>query len=105
MIFSSKQVGRIIDVSYTTAQKGRQSSIVALIETDDGKRFSLNDWLSVHGKSDMIPFSANETPNLSEEAFIKQFCEAFEQIASHELKDILTGKTWEDVPMDWQGYR
>jgi hypothetical protein len=90
-------------LSYSSPQKGRSGSIAALVISDDGQRFSIDNWLAENEMTGAIHFSL--TPGLSEEEFIERFCTAFELLAHGRLQETLLGRTWQNDPFDWKEYR
>ncbi|MEQ6340892.1 MAG: hypothetical protein M3A44_04370 [Gammaproteobacteria bacterium] len=105
LTYDSETAGRQVEVSYLRAQRGRPAAIVVFIVANSGKRFSVEDWLAVNGKANAIEFSTLNNPGLSESLFIERFCHDFMEICDQKLRDILTGTVWQDVPIDWKGYR
>lgn len=103
--YDSRLSERQIEVSYLRAQRGRPAAIVVFIGESSGKRFSLEDWLTANGIFGAIQFSTIKTPGASEKQFIEQFFHDLEQLCDKELHEILVGRAWKDVPIDWKGYR
>lgn len=104
LIYDGKSIGRRVEVSYLAAQRGRPAVIAVFIAAGTGKRFSVEDWLSANRIAKEIEFSL-ENSTLNENLFIERFCGDFKELCDQELRGILLGNVWQDVPIDWKGYR
>jgi hypothetical protein len=105
MSLSNDKAGRVVDISYTAEQGGRPGAIAVLIKKDDGQRFSLETWAKTQGMSGQICFSTLNNPQLNGQALVERFCEDFRDLAQFGVAEILSGRSWQEVPMDWKGYR
>lgn len=105
LTYEAQPVGRQVEISYLAGQRGGPAAIVIFLVASNGRRFSIEDWLNANGIGEKIVFSTLKDPGLHENLFIARFCQDWKKLCYHELHGILTGKTWQDVPIDWKGYR
>ena len=105
LIYESGSTGRRIDISYSSAQKGRPFAFVVFLFSKDGDSFSLEDYLNLKGKKQAIKLLSDSGSNKSEDDFITEFTASFEKICRSDLKKIIDGSHWESVPFDWKGYK
>ncbi len=105
MKYESKKNGRKIEVSYLRQQRDLPSTIVVFIISEEGKMFSLEDWLNAKGKEQAVRFILRNDSNISEDVFLTEFTSSLENLCLSDLRDIIDGRSWESIPFDWKGYK
>jgi hypothetical protein len=83
---------------------GKSFFTMAVINKD-GKYLSVDDYLEKykHKKELAEKFSNNSGLDFSK--FCVAFFDVLDRLLTVELKNILNGTEWVDIPIDWQGYK
>jgi hypothetical protein len=103
--FQNKRTFMDINVSFYAAPGRPNRGFNVLIVKPVNRKLNLEDYLKLHGRDDLAErFSCPDlTVDLREfaEAFLDMLCGLLDK----ELQPILEGKTFEETPIDWMGYK
>lgn len=77
----------------------RGSFLGLRIYNKEGKFFSLNEYLGNHKRDDLMDKLFNHRRDFP--TVMNQMIALF----NGDMKGIITGKRWEDIPRDWMGYK
>lgn len=103
--FLNKRAGMQIHVSFSAARAGRSGGFVALIENPVNRKLDVEDFLKLHGRDELTKFFTYRDPNTDVRSFADSFFHMLSALLDTDLKPILDGKTFEETPIDWMGYR
>ncbi len=102
LTYKAKEIGIEIGISYWRAQLGSPESFVVLV--DNGQdRIGLNEWLKDRGKENALTLWNNL--GIPEERFIREFISSFESLCRSDLLDIIKGKRWDSVHINFMGFK
>jgi hypothetical protein len=102
--FSNARAGRLLDVFSFLARTGFKRGFNAMISTPDNRTLNVRDYLVHHGRSDMAQSLTDDAPadvRAFSEASVRMLISLFDS----ELKPVVEGKTFEETPIDWDGYK
>lgn len=105
LTYKNLRGGRSIKITYGIAQLNLPNGITATVSNVDGSHFLVSSWLKANDMNDAITFFAPDDPDYNEGQFIEKFCRDFGMVCQNQLRKILIGDEWQDVPFDWKGYR
>ncbi len=75
-----------------------------MISTPDNRKLNVHDYLVLHGRSDMARLLTDDAPT-DVRAFSESSVRMLIGLLDNELKPIVEGKTFEETPIDWDGYK
>lgn len=102
LTYKAKEIGIEIGISYWQAQLGSPESFVVLV--DNGQdRIGLNEWLKDRGKENALTLWNNL--GIPEELFIMEFISSFESLCRGNLLDIIKGRRWDSVHINFMGFK
>jgi hypothetical protein len=97
---------REIEVSYSRRLVGMYEGLYVRVCGENNASFSLDDYLAHKGVADdaksKLSLAAYEG---SSENRVTAALIEIQKLLELELPDVLSGKSWVDVPFDWQGYK
>lgn len=103
-VFQNDRAGRRIALTYYPPKRATRSFALS-VEKPDGPYFTLRNYLSKH-KHDAIEDRLMPKAGEVEDFWRDHFAALADLLATDSnLRAIIDGKTWEDVPIDWQGYK
>jgi|SRR5579884_142608 len=105
MLFSNKITGMQIDLNFAHAANGFNGGFLLYIINIEGKRLNVGKYLLLHGltKERLLFTYTENVPDF--EKYCETFLSMLDQLLSGELKPIIDGKKWEDIPFDWGDYK
>lgn len=105
--FKHPEGSREITIHYVPASDRGGDFLSVLIKKSNSKeKFLLDDYFTAHKlikKAESVRDVRRQTEEFS--VWLSEKLGLFDSIFSRELRDILLGKTWEKVPIDWHGYK
>ncbi|MES1190462.1 MAG: hypothetical protein ABUS47_05205 [Steroidobacter sp.] len=105
VLYVSAAAARKIDFHYTPKRERKIEFISVFVDTLDGKSVSFEDLLEKKGQKDIAGAFANPGNSLETHELFERFGVAFQRACETGLNEIVTGKDWIDVPVDWSPYR
>lgn len=104
-VFQSDRAGRRIRMAYYTPAPKSARMFVVSIQKHDGQSFMLLDYLTKHRRDDLKARLMPAPPDVEE--FWRDYFAALDELfaADANLRAIIEGKAWEDVPFDWEDYK
>ena len=104
--FKSRESEREISISYFSDAENSSFLFITTFFEKNGHCFSLKTWLKENDRKQLINISSKHFKDtISEEDFINQFAVSFEKLCRNELKEVIDGTRWDEVPFDWMGYK
>jgi hypothetical protein len=106
MTFANDKANRQIRLAYYPPFKDDpRGFVVAVVNTKTKKEFFLPHYLKAHDRSDLQDWLSTEERNPDLRVYWADFFSKLDQILDDELKDIVEGRDWEDIPFDFGGYK
>jgi hypothetical protein len=102
--FSPNRAGLRFSISFFLGPDGLRRGFNAMLITPDNRKLNLDDYLVRHGRSDIVPLLTRDGPP-DVQAFAEASVGILIGVLDNELKPIVEGKTFEETPIDWQGYK
>jgi len=103
--FKSEKVKRIITISYSPPTSSSTLHCFNVsIETDEDILY-LEDFINEHKLYNDIDYLDLDTYEGNTKQKIEKFIEFLDRVFSEEFHDIISGKKWEHIGFDWQGYK
>lgn len=103
--FLNKSTGMRIDISFFAAANGRNGGFTALLIKPVNHKLDVEDYLKQRGRTEIGSFFTYRDPETDIRKFTNSFLLMLESSFEKELRPILEGKTFEETPIDWMGYR
>jgi len=103
--FSNARARLLLNVSFVVGVSGRRRGFVALICNADNRKLDVRDYLKLHGRSEISEMFTSDDPTRDVRSFTESTIRTLLQVFDNELKPIVDGKTFEETPIDWQGYK
>lgn len=103
--FESKIIKRIVSISYSppTSETKLHCFNVSIESTDD--RVTLDDLINKHSLFNDIDYLDLDTYEGDTNQKIQGVVKFIDKVFSANFHDIISGKEWEPVAFDWQGYK
>jgi hypothetical protein len=102
--FANARAGLRLRISSFVGTSSPKRGFSAMISTTDHRKLNVYDYLVRHGRRDMAQLLTDDAP-----ADVRAFCEASVRLLigllDNELKPVVEGKTFEETPIDWDGYK
>lgn len=102
--FFNDRVRLLLDISSFLGTDGRKRGFTAIISTPDNHKLNVEDYLELHGRSDMARSLTEEAPH-DVRAFSESSVRMLIDLLDNELKPVVEGKTFEETPFNWDGYK
>jgi hypothetical protein len=102
--FSNARAGLRLSVSFFVGRSGARRGFTAMIEKTGHGSLDVGDYLEHHGRSDMARLLIHDGPT-DVRAFAESSLRMLLGLLDDELKPIVEGETFEETPIDWQGYK
>jgi hypothetical protein len=102
--FTNDRAAPRLSVSSFLGRAGLKRGFNAMISTPDNRKLNVHDFLVRHGRSDMARLLTEDAPT-DVRAFSESSVRMLIDLLDNELKPIVEGKTFEETPIDWQGYK
>lgn len=90
-----------LDINYDKFVDSKQVT-VHFCKNNNDSSFSFRQYLIYKKKETDILMSSS---GQSEKKYIKYYFDLLKQTIDDDLKDVLSGKTWLDLPADYMGYK
>jgi hypothetical protein len=103
--FSNAGAGLLLSLSFFIGRSGQRRGFTALISRAGNGRLDVGDYLELHGRSDLSALFTSDDPSANLRSFAESAIRTLLSLFDNELKPVVEGKTFEETPIDWQGYR
>jgi len=104
--FKSEKAKRIISISYFPPTiKAKTHRFNVNIKPLNGDRVYLDDLINMHNLFGDVDYFDLETYEGNTKQKIQKFIKFLDKVFSENFPDIISGKKWEDIGFDWQGYK
>ncbi len=73
---------------------------------DKGKSFLLSEYCKFKDKKEYADlYSKSIYKQINNMEYLKELLNLTSRLVTTDMKDIITGKVWEDIPTDWMGHK
>jgi hypothetical protein len=100
-VFFNPKNGRRVRIAYFPPWSDIRRSLVVSFSADGKGHFLLSHYLKKHGREDLDAEANN--PNIR--AYWDDFFKKLDTLFNTLLKDIVEGRSWEEVLFDWGDYK
>jgi hypothetical protein len=105
MTFVNPKNGRSIRIAYYPPYRDMRRSFIVSFRLDGKRVFYLSDYLKAHDREDLEAWLDAEADNPDIAAYWDDFFKKLDTLFNTLLKDIVEGRSWEDVPFDFGDYK
>ena len=104
--FRNDATGAELTISYFPPFKTFRRSLAAALRNGQGQWLTLDGYLKAHQREDLIEKLQSSAPE-SVQDFWSRGMATLSQVSNKDsnFRDILDGKTWEDIPMDFGRFK
>jgi len=103
--FLNKKVNRTLDFSIRNTASSNDSFLSVYIFNEKNESLSIEDYLSKHKLyQERDYFRLSTYPGDSSEK-VTRFFGFIISIITNNIREIITGEKWENIPFDWHGYK
>jgi hypothetical protein len=103
--FWNAHAGLSLTVSFVVGVSGQRRSFNALIHKPDHGTLNVRDYLKLHGRAEMISVFTSDVPAAELRAFTETAVRTLLTLFDNDLRPVIEGKTFEETPIDWDGYK
>jgi hypothetical protein len=103
--FVNDKAGMRITITYFPPYKQQQRDFVILVHDGKGENFSLGDYLQTHKRDDVQLLLKAENRNPDFRVYWEDFFRKLDRLFNADLNDIVEGRRWENIPIDWGDYK
>ncbi len=103
--FFNKRSGLRLDISFLAARAGLNGGFNVLIVAPRNRKLDVEDYLNQHKIEEPTRAFTYRDAQTDVRGFATAFLKVLLQLFETELKPVLDGKTFEETPIDWMGYR
>jgi hypothetical protein len=103
--FFNKRTGQRIDISFLAARAGLNGGFGVLIVAPRNRKLDVEDYLKRHKLEEPTRAFTYRDPETDVRSFATVFLKVLIRLFETELKPVIDGKTFEETPIDWMGYR
>jgi len=105
MTFVNPKNGRSVRLAYYPPYQDMRRSFIVSFRLDGKRVFFLPDYLKEHDREDLTAWLNAEADNTDIAVYWNDFFKKLDTLFNTLLKDIIDGRSWEDVPFDWGDYK
>jgi len=103
--FLNDQSNLRIDISFISAAGGLNGGFTAMIIKPVNQKLDVEDYLKAHDREAFTRFFTYRDPATDVRRFADTFFQLITGLLDRDLKPILEGRTFEETPVDWMGYK
>ena len=103
--YHNKVTGMSLMVSFFPRWEAQSSNIFPILTDSSGRKLQIEDYLKKHERFDLIAQLTRGAACADVRDFLRTAYGALKTTFTTELKEIISGKQWEVIPFDWQGYK
>ncbi len=103
--FSSERSAMEIDISFFSAAGGLNGGFMVFIIKPVDHMLNVKDYLKLHGREALARFFSYRDPATDIRSFAETFLQMLGGLLDRDLKPIIEGRTFEETPIDWMGYK
>jgi len=103
--FLNEHTAMGIDVSFISATGGLNGGFTVLLIKPGKHKLDVEDYLKSHEREGLTRFFTYRDPATDVRGFADTFLQMFVGLLDRDLKPIIEGKTFEETPIDWMGYK
>jgi hypothetical protein len=104
-VFHHTRSGVRLTLSIFPSVAGKRRSAVVIITNQRGQTLNVNDYLTVHKQEKTRAEFTADRDSTDIVAFVERVVGALLILLTTDLKTIMEGSHWEEIPIDWAGYR
>ena len=94
-----------IDISFCAATRGLNGGFTVLIIKPVNHKLNVEDYLKAHDREMLTEYFTYRDTSTNVRAFADMFLQMLVGLLDRDLKPIIEGKTFEETPIDWMGYK
>jgi hypothetical protein len=94
-----------VSLSPFVGGSGPRRGFIALMCNSENRKLNVSDYLARHGRGEIAASFTCDDPTTDLRSFTESTILALLELFDNELKPIVEGKTFEETPIDWQGYK
>ena len=103
--FLNERTAMRIDISFCAAVRGLNGGFTVLIIKPVNLKLDVEDYLKTHDREMLTKHFTYRDPATNVRGFVDTFLRMLVGLLYRDLKPILEGKTFEETPIDWMGYK
>jgi hypothetical protein len=103
--FLSERTAMRMDISFCAAVKGLNGGFTVLLIKPVNRKLDVEDYLKEHGREALTKYFTYRDPATNVRSFADMFLVMLVGLLERDLKPILEGRTFEETPIDWMGYK
>ncbi|MGA3045469.1 MAG: hypothetical protein ABSD67_02530 [Terracidiphilus sp.] len=103
--FLNERTRMKIDISFCAATRGLNGGFTVLIIRPGNQKLDVEDYLKEHGREQLTKYFTYRAPAANVRDFADTFLMMLAGLLDRDLKPIIEGKTFEETPIDWMGYK
>jgi hypothetical protein len=103
--YLNKQTGMRFHISFFAAKDGLNGGFTILIIKPVNRKLNVEDYLKRRERNELTSFFTYPDAKTDVRKFANNFLQMFCKLLDTDLKPIIDGQTFEETPIDWQGYK
>lgn len=101
----NEQTAMQIDISFCAAARKLSGGFTVLIIKPVNRKLDVEDYLKAHDREMLTKHFTYRDPSTDVRAFADKFLGMLVGLLDRDLRPILEGRTFEETPIDWMGYK
>ena len=103
--FLNERTAMGMDISFCAAARGLNGGFTVLLIKPVNLKLNVEDYLNAHKRETLTKYFTYRDPATNLRSFADTFLVMLVGLLDHDLKPIIEGKTFEETPIDWMGYK
>jgi hypothetical protein len=103
--FHNESTQMRIVLSYVQPKDGTQRLFSIFITNSRKEEFHPTSWLKQQGRIEDVKHLMRSSESVSVIQFAENALRFIHDLFKNELKDIVEGRSWDDAPIDWVGFK
>lgn len=104
-LFRHVKSGVLLRLSVFPSIAAKKRSAVVILTNRRGQTLNVNDYLTVHKQEETRSEFVADRASADIGTFVEHVVNALLNLLAADLRTVLEGRHWEDIPIDWAGYR
>ena len=103
--FLNDRTAMQIDISFCAAVAGLNGGFTVLIIKPVNQKLDVEDYLKLHKREMLTQYFTYRDPSTDVRVFADTFLRMLSGLLDRDLRPIINGRTFEETPIDWMGYK